>query len=181
MAVPRAENPPPDTHPKRGRALLLVVMTTLLLGFAGSATAGVVITGKQIKDGTITSKDLRNGDLRGVDVKDGSLTQAEFDVQIIGMSGPTGDQGPTGSPGTAGLVYSIEAHSIPKGATHTWGAPCPTGTRVLSGGGSADTAGVVQLVETGPVDDAGTGWWVGMRNKTNGAVTGYAWALCVTA
>jgi hypothetical protein len=181
MTVPEAREGCGGPAPSGGRALLLVAMTTLLLGFAGSATAGVVITGKQIKDGTITSRDLRNGDLRGIDVKDGSLTQAEFDVQIIGMSGPAGDQGQTGSPGTAGLVYSIEAHSVPKGATHTWGAPCPSGTRVLSGGGSADTAGVVQLVETGPVDDAGTGWWVGMRNKTNGAVTGYAWALCVTA
>ena len=102
MAVPRGRSFPPGALPKRGRALLLVLMATLLLGFAGSATAGVVITGKQIKDGTITSRDLRNGDLRGLDVKDGSLTQAEFDVQIIGMTGPAGDQGSTGAPGTAG-------------------------------------------------------------------------------
>jgi hypothetical protein len=40
---------------------------------------------------------------------------------------------------------------------------------------------VVQLTESAPVDGAGTGWWVGMRNKTNSTVTGYAWALCVTA
>ncbi|WP_322937423.1 hypothetical protein [Nocardioides bizhenqiangii] len=156
-------------------------MTTLLLGFAGSATAGVVVTGKQIKDGTITSRDLRDADLRSADVKDDSLTRRDFDARIIGMSGPSGDIGQPGAPGTAGLTYSIEPFAIPKDTTRTWGAPCPNGTRVLSGGGSADTPGVVQLTESGPVDDAGTGWWVGMRNKTNSTVTGYAWALCVTA
>ncbi|WP_146207334.1 hypothetical protein [Nocardioides silvaticus] len=181
MAPPRAREHPRHTPSRRGRALALVAATTLLLGFAGSATAGVVVTGKQIKDGTITSADLRDADLQGQDFRDAALTQDDFDTLVIGPSGPKGDQGPQGTPGSAGLVYVIEPMAIPKKATRTWGAKCPAGTRVLSGGGSAATTGIALLTETAPIDDAGTGWWVGIRNETNSSITGYAWALCVAA
>jgi len=164
-----------------GRALLLVAVATLLLGFASSATAAVIVTGKQIKDNTITTKDLKDESLRGIDFQDESLTQDDFGQQVEGPQGPKGDQGPPGQPGTAGLVYQIEPQAIPKGTTKTWGALCPAGTRVISGGGSAATTGIALLVENAPLDDAGSGWWVGMRNKTDATVTGYAWALCVRA
>jgi len=183
MAVRRATDRPRRPHhpPATGRALVLAAMTTMLLGFAGSATAGVVVTGKQIKDGSITNADLKDASLQGRDFQDGSLTQTDFTTPVLGPSGPEGDRGPDGTPGHAGLVYVVEPMSIPKGATRTWGAMCPSGTRVISGGGSTGTSAITLLTESAPIDDAGSGWWVGIHNQAKGTVAGYAWALCVTA
>jgi hypothetical protein len=152
-----------------------------LIAFAGSATAAVVVTGKQIQDNSITTKDLRDGGLRGVDVRNESLTQSDFGTVVEGPQGPQGDRGPIGQPGSSGLVHVIEPMAIPKGATRTWGAHCPVGTRVISGGGSAASPGIVLLTESAPLDNAGSGWWVGIRNGNASTVTGYAWALCVKA
>lgn len=174
----------PDTQAgsrrtSRARALLLVGAVAVLIAFASSATAAVVVTGKQIKDNTITTKDFRDGGLRGLDVRDESLTQNDFATIVEGPRGPQGGRGPTGQPGSSGLAHVIEPLAIPKNTTKTWGAKCPAGTRVLSGGGSAATQGIALLTESAPLDDAGSGWWVGIRNETNVTVTGYAWALCV--
>jgi len=57
-------------------ALLAVVV--LVVALAGSATAAKLITGKQIKDGTVTTKDVKNGSLKGADVKNGSLRAADL-------------------------------------------------------------------------------------------------------
>ena len=161
------------------RALLMVTVVSLLLSFAGSATAAVIVTGKQIKDNTITTQDLKDDDLAGVDVKDKSLTQSDFDAPVVGPQGFKGEQGPPGAPGSSGLVYRTEPHVVPKNSTKSWGAPCPGGTRVISGGSSSD--GVLITTESAPTDDAGSGWWVAMKNPTSSSMTGYAWALCVTA
>ncbi len=160
------------------RVLLLVAAMAVLIGFASSATAAVIVTGKQIKDNTITSKDLRDGDLKGADFTNESLTQADFSSVVAGPVGPDGDRGAAGAPGTAGLSYQIERLDIPKNTTRSWAANCPAGTRVISGGGS--NADVGELTESAPLD-AGAGWLVGVRNKTNKTISGYAWALCVTA
>lgn len=179
MLTPETEAGSRRTSGTRG--LLLVGALAVLIAFASSATAAVVVTGKQIKDNTITTQDLRNGGLRGLDVRDESLTQNDFATIVEGPRGPKGDRGTTGQGGSSGLVYVIEAAAIAKTSTKTWGAKCPTGTRVLSGGGSAATQGVAVLAESAPLDDAGSGWWVGIRNTTNATITGYAWALCVKA
>ena len=46
----------------------------LLVAMSGSAVAGSMITGHQIKNGTVTGADVKNKSLKGLDVKDGSLT-----------------------------------------------------------------------------------------------------------
>ena len=181
MLAPEAKESRRPRSGSRGRALLLVAVATLLLGFASSATAAVIVTGKQIKDNTITTKDLKDESLRGPDFQDESLTQDDFFQPVEGPQGPQGDRGPAGRPGSAGLVYRIEPKAIPPGTTRTWGAPCPDGTKVISGGGSAATTGIALLTESAPRDDAGSGWWVGIRNRTGATITGYAWALCVRA
>ena len=177
--MPTPETEPGSRRTSRVRALLLVGAMAVLIAFASSATAAVVVTGKQIKDNTITTQDLRDGGLRGRDVRDESLTQNDFATIVEGPQGQQGDRGVPGQPGSSGLVHVIEPAAIPKGTTKTWGAKCPDQTRVLSGGGSAATLGTALLTESAPLDDAGSGWWVGVRNTTNATITGYAWALCV--
>lgn len=48
-------------------AVVAVAVTALLASSAG-ATAGTLITGKQIKDGTVTSADIKDGTIRLVDM-----------------------------------------------------------------------------------------------------------------
>ncbi|WP_182378102.1 hypothetical protein [Nocardioides sp. WS12] len=57
-----------------GLALLVVL---LLLGSTGGAVAGALITGKQIKDGTVSTIDVTNESLTGTDVRNETLTGAD--------------------------------------------------------------------------------------------------------
>jgi hypothetical protein len=160
------------------RTALLVPVLALLIGFAGSATAAVVVTGKQIKDNTVTSADIKNGSLETADVKDESLTQADFFDTVAGPAGPKGDEGPRGQDGTSGLVYIVEGVDVGKRSTRIITALCPPGTHAISGGGSS--TGRARLTETVPTNAFGEGWRVIYRNTTDTAVSAYAWALCVT-
>jgi len=74
-------------------------MLALLVALGGTATAaGVLITGKQVKDGSLT----------GLDVKDKSLRAKDFEGSVRGglrpqgPAGPPGPQGETGPQGTVG-------------------------------------------------------------------------------
>jgi hypothetical protein len=64
----------------------LAVLVALLVVSGSSATAASLITGKQIKDGSVTGKDVRNR----------SLTPADFLGSVRGKPGP---QGPAGRQG----------------------------------------------------------------------------------
>ncbi len=61
-------------RPLRLVPALLLAVAVVLVSVAGSATAAKLITGKQIKDGSIASIDVRNNSLTGADVKSSSLT-----------------------------------------------------------------------------------------------------------
>ena len=89
----------------------LIVVGTVVGGPAGAAN---LITGKQIKDGTVAGRDVANGSLTGADVRDGSLTRRDFGTLPQGPQGPGGPRGATGARGPAGPVGST-------------GAPGPTG------------------------------------------------------
>ncbi|WP_134739597.1 hypothetical protein [Nocardioides sp. 503] len=63
----------------------LLVAVVLLVAVAGGATAAKMITGKQIKNGTVTTKDVKNNNLTGKDVRDGTL--AGGDVKDNSLTG----------------------------------------------------------------------------------------------
>jgi hypothetical protein len=71
---------------KSGVAVLAFVLGAGLAG-AGSATAARLITGKDIKNGSITAKDLSKG--------------VNAQLQRTGEPGPKGDPGPQGDPGAS--------------------------------------------------------------------------------
>ena len=52
----------------------------VLLFGAGTAVGAQLITGKDIKDGSVTTKDIKNNNLTTKDIKDGSLTPAAIIV-----------------------------------------------------------------------------------------------------
>ena len=68
----------------------------LVLAMSTTAYAAIVLTGKNVKDGTIAA----------IDVKDGSLSQAELSAAgkaaFVGAQGGAGSKGWAGSSGTAG-------------------------------------------------------------------------------
>jgi hypothetical protein len=88
------------------------VVATLALAIAlgGTATAAVLITGREIKDESLTGADIRNQTLGTKDVRDGSLRAGDFQrgqlprgaTGATGATGSTGPQGATGSQGAAG-------------------------------------------------------------------------------
>jgi hypothetical protein len=68
------------------RVLVAVVLAVLVIGTATAGAANLItgadvkngsLTGKDIKDGSLLSGDIKNGTLTGKDVKDGSLASAD--------------------------------------------------------------------------------------------------------
>lgn len=76
----------------RGRGgQVLAFVIGLVVATAGTATAAKLITGKQIKDGTISRSDLTK-----------ALQQQLAKTGAAGAAGPAGAQGPAGVPGAPG-------------------------------------------------------------------------------
>jgi Collagen triple helix repeat (20 copies) len=93
---------------------LVVALVAVLVAFSGSATAALVMTGKNIKDGTITAKDVKNRTL-------GTNKLSNNAVSLLkGQPGPAGPQGPKGEPGVQGVQG-------PKGDTGPAGQQGPKG------------------------------------------------------
>jgi hypothetical protein len=96
---------------------LVVALVAVLVAFSGSATAALVMTGKNIKDGTITAKDVKNRTLGTDKLSNNAVSALKGQAGPAGQQGPTGQQGPAGPHGPAGPLG-------PKGDP---GAQGPTG------------------------------------------------------
>jgi hypothetical protein len=82
-----------------GRAGMVVAfMLGLVIATAGTATAARLITGKQIKDGSVTTRDLSKG-VRGLLAKSGTPGPA-------GPRGTRGEPGPSSGPAGGDLTGS---------------------------------------------------------------------------
>ena len=104
---------------RRVRSVHVVAAGVLLLAMSGSATAAMVITGKQIKDNSITGRDIKNGTLKVNDLK------ASEAAKLRGNTGATGGTGAAGATGATGATGAAGASAF---------APPPSGT-VIRGGG----------------------------------------------
>jgi len=69
---------------RRARLVITIAATTMLCGVT-TAGAAKLITGADVKDGSLTGKDVKNGSLTGKDVKNGSLSGG--DVKNSSLSG----------------------------------------------------------------------------------------------
>lgn len=113
----------PRTSIPRPSPAMGVALTALVFAMSGSALAAKsLITGKDVKNGSLTGADVRNGSLTGADVRNGSLTNADVKLRTLtgsrirpasiplnrlqkqpaGTPGPAGPAGPQGDPGPAG-------------------------------------------------------------------------------
>lgn len=118
---------------RRPSASLLVAIGAVVLAFVGTATAAKLISGQDIKDGTISGDKLENNTLgpskftksaesalAGDDGRDGKDGKRGADGDA-GPQGPQGAQGPQGPPGPQGP----QGPAGPQGATGPAGTPGP--------------------------------------------------------
>ncbi|HRV59445.1 MAG: hypothetical protein KDB54_07385 [Solirubrobacterales bacterium] len=160
------------------RKILLAFLLGIILATAGTATAAKLITGKDIKNGTITAKDLSN-----------SLRKK---LNHTGKTGKTGATGPSGATGPAGTidvsnfydkgqsdsrflkmkvvnVTGTDGGSVPPFSTLTFTKlTCPAGT--IPGKGTFE---VIDYPANLILEDLGpTGYEVSLNNVTNTTVYG---------
>ena len=63
---------------------MMIACLALSIALGGTASAAVLITGKQVKDGSVSARDIANRSLTGLDVKDKSLTPLDFNGSVEG-------------------------------------------------------------------------------------------------
>jgi hypothetical protein len=107
-------------------------VTVLVFSLGGTAAAARLITGAQIKDGSITGKDIKAGSLTASDLR-GDAANAlrgrdglRGDTGAVGPRGETGATGPKGDAGAAGVTGAKGATGV-DGAGGTDGARGPQG------------------------------------------------------
>ena len=83
-----------------------VILTAVVSSTVSAGAAAVLITGAQIKDGTITAADLATNSVNGAKVQDKSLTSADFAPGTL-LRGPRGASG-----GGIGLVQGVPAVKV---------------------------------------------------------------------
>jgi hypothetical protein len=125
---------------------VLLGIVAIVLACAGSATAGALITGSQIKDGSIT----------GTDVKDGSLTAADFTKPAVasrsargprgrrGKRGPRGFTGFTGPRGLQGPPGLSAVHIVSSTGSTSASALCTGVYEKVVGGGAVSAAPIIE-------------------------------------
>ncbi len=177
----------------------LAVGAVILAACAGSATAASLITGQQIRNGTVTGADIKNRSLGTVDLSRAAIRSLatpgpagspgrDGTNGVPGAPGTTGVPGTQGQPGTPGLPgtpgepggfssAAVERVSNTGSAAADFGNPaiqarCPAGKRVL-GGGFEKTAAVTNVLRSRPSDD-GIGWSVLLASGGSGTITVYA-------
>ena len=108
------------------RIAFLIAGAVVALAAVAGGTAGVqaLITGAQIKDGTIESRDIDNGTIRRVDIGAAALLSLRGERGRVGPRGPRGAigaSGPSGPQGAAGPQGERGAAGV-SGATGAEGA-----------------------------------------------------------
>lgn len=116
---------------------MIVAVIALIAGLGGGAIGATLITGAQIKDGSVTGADIRDKSLAGKDLKDSSVTgalvrngslqandlssAARASLRAGGVAGSPGVAGPQGPPGPQGQPGTATAYGqVLLGMTPAW-------------------------------------------------------------
>lgn len=164
-----------------------LVLSVAVIGSAsaGSAVAAKMITGKDIKNGSVASVDVRNKTIVGKDVKTGALTEGTL---------AAGVRGKLNKPNVVGYRVVSSTTDIPTAGQGQAIAFCPAGTIAVTGGarwedGVTETGAILQEsypgkaigeffapLETG---DVATAWKVSGEHNNLETVGLTAYVVCV--
>ncbi|MCU0308812.1 MAG: hypothetical protein MUE51_13800 [Thermoleophilia bacterium] len=166
---------------KRPSASMVVAVTALSVALGGTATAAKLITGAQIRNGTITRADLApslRADLARPAVQSVAGPQ--------GLPGPAGPQGPAGAPGPAGVNGGFDPARVAfrvgpdltvwAGDLTSLSVSCLPGETAISGG-FVSTMGYAFSDHPGP---GGTSWTI-LVDNLDGLVDGIGRGYVVCA
>ena len=161
--------------------LVVAAAVVALVSFTGTAVAGGLVTGRQVKDGSLTSVDLRaDRAVTGADVRDGTLSATKLSSLPQGPAGIQGPPGPQGVDGLDNFDYEISA-AVVVGPGNDVAIPvqCAPG-RTVVGGGASSASIQIRMEESRPLVD-GSGWNVLVYNESGQDVNAFGWAVCVGA
>ena len=117
---------------RRGLPAIAIAGALVVAAATSGATAALVITGKDIKNGSITSKDIKNNNLTSKVIKNGTLKTDDLSSGAVSsLRGATGPAGAAGAPGVSGYQIVTATASVPADSGTSVTASCPTGKRVL--------------------------------------------------
>jgi hypothetical protein len=164
------------------KSAIVAAFVAAVVAAASGTAATIVITSKDIKDGTIQTVDISARAKRALKGNRGPRG-------YVGLQGPQGQQGPQGPTGPHGPPISYtNAHSdhvtVPpgSGSFRFAEAVCPAGTQVVGGGYATDQVSTALLVPTNsyPVGlpDGRGAWYVVMFNIGPQPEAFWATAFC---
>jgi hypothetical protein len=141
---------------------ILIAGVVAALVAASTATAALVVTSANIKNGTIKMVDISAGAKRALKGNRG----------LRGAQGPQGNPGPQGPQGIQRLIRVEASDSVAPEQIKTVVANCPTGMLAVSGGYSYSADGSVFVNNS-----VATGWWVSI--DTSGGAFGGSFTAIV--
>lgn len=106
-------------------AWLVTIVAIVAVG-GGTATAASLISGRQIRRGTITAANIKKGTITGFQIRD--RTVGLVDIQIAARRALRGQTGPRGPAGAAGGPKGDTGAAGPAGPAGPAGAAGPAGT-----------------------------------------------------
>lgn len=142
----------------------VIALIALFVSASGVGYAAARIGTADIKNGAVTNKKLDDNAVTTGKIKDGSVTS----TKIANGQVRAADLGPT-------IVVTKQSGTIPDNDNGTVDAPCPAGSKVISGGGEPSVFGV-QMVTSIPKDN---GWRYQGRNLSGVPATMSAYAMCL--
>lgn len=173
-------------HPRR-----LLVLGGLLA--VVGAVAGIALAAIPGSDGTITGCLKKSGgNLRVIDaaVTNCKSDEQRLDWNVQGPAGQAGENGTNGTDGVSGWEMVTDTRSYGSDTTFAFGGlsvDCPTGKKVVGGGGSVltdegATASGYNVLQSYPESD-GTGWHASFEvdNAIGNPFTETVYAICVSA
>jgi hypothetical protein len=153
----------------RTSVLTAVALACIAAGGVSGATASTLVTGAQVK----------NGSLSGKDVKERSLSTADFAAGVRGAAGATGAAGAR----AAGPGYQVtvdpthSSASVPPGSQQTVVFSCPAGHTALGGAPSTDAK---YVIDSHHVAGAPAQWTLRFDNVGGTTLTPVLYLYCTT-
>jgi hypothetical protein len=157
------------------KAALISAIVAAVIASTTATAATIVITSKNIKNGTIQTVDISAKAKRALKGNRGprGFTGARGATGATGAAGAQGAPGPQGPPGVQALFPVSNTVSVASGMSGEVTATCPSGQRPVSGGFLF--GGILNMSRRNAIEG---GWTVGGFNDLDTPMDLTAFAYC---